>query len=231
MSDAPDGSGPIQRRTPRTTDGGAPVSGALAIVLAVIAVTAGFLILKSISGDDKQQFDLNASAAGSGTEPDSSTGSTAPATPASSLPTVVTEPPLVTTGAKVIVANASGIGGSAGQMTTALQIVGFEMGDATNQAGGLDTLAVTQVLYDATQPLAEPVAQSVARTLGGDVSVTALTSTPPVQSGSLDGAGVLVMLGTDKAGKALADLNPTASTQPSVITNPQLAPGTDAPAG
>ena len=49
MTDAPDASGQIPRRTSRVGDGSAPVSGALAIVLAVVAVVAGFLILRSIS--------------------------------------------------------------------------------------------------------------------------------------------------------------------------------------
>ena len=44
MTDVPDGSGQIPRRAPRVSDGSAPVSGALAIVLAVVAVVAGFLI-------------------------------------------------------------------------------------------------------------------------------------------------------------------------------------------
>ena len=52
-TDVPEGSGPgpVGRR-PRAGDGGAPVSGALAIVLAVVAVVAGFLILRSINDDD-----------------------------------------------------------------------------------------------------------------------------------------------------------------------------------
>ncbi len=58
MTDVPDGSGQIPRRSPRVGDGGAPVSGALAIVLAVVAVVAGFLILRSISdgGNDSADF-------------------------------------------------------------------------------------------------------------------------------------------------------------------------------
>ena len=48
MSDLADGSGHMPRRT-RVGEGGAPVSGGLAIVLAVVAVVAGFLILRSIS--------------------------------------------------------------------------------------------------------------------------------------------------------------------------------------
>ncbi len=230
MSDVPDGSGQIQRRVPRSTETGSPVSGALAIGLAVIAVVAGFLILRSISGDDEQQLGIPGSGASpSGTDSAPQGSDSAPQSTAPLLPAPTTEPPLVTTGASVIVANASGIGGSAGSMTTALEIAGYTMGGATNQAGGLAALEVSQIYYDAAQPAAEPVAQSLARTLGGGIAVTPLAGTPPVQSGSLDGAGVLLMLGTDKAGKSLADLNPVTTT-PVVVTNPQLT-GTTVPPG
>ena len=52
-TDVPEGAGPgpVGRR-PRAGDGGAPASGALAIVLAIVAVVAGFLILRSINDDD-----------------------------------------------------------------------------------------------------------------------------------------------------------------------------------
>ena len=49
MSDVPDGSGPVPRRTTRVGDGGAPVSGALAMALAAVALIAGFFILRSPS--------------------------------------------------------------------------------------------------------------------------------------------------------------------------------------
>ena len=39
MTDGPDGSGQIPRRTTRVGDGGAPVSGALAIILTLIPAT------------------------------------------------------------------------------------------------------------------------------------------------------------------------------------------------
>ncbi len=58
MTDGPDGSGQMPRRTPRVSDGGAPVSGALAIALAVVAVVAGFLILRSISDGGEQSLDF-----------------------------------------------------------------------------------------------------------------------------------------------------------------------------
>ena len=50
MSDVPDGSGPVPRRTSRVGDGGAPVSGALAMALAAVALVAGFFILGTVAG-------------------------------------------------------------------------------------------------------------------------------------------------------------------------------------
>ena len=50
MSDNRDASGQMPRRVPRNQQ--AQVSGGLAIVLAAVAVIAGFLILRSISGGD-----------------------------------------------------------------------------------------------------------------------------------------------------------------------------------
>ena len=58
MSEVSEGSGPVHVGPRASSDGGAPVSGALAIVLAVVAVVAGFFILRSISDDGDKQFDL-----------------------------------------------------------------------------------------------------------------------------------------------------------------------------
>ena len=143
-----DGSGPIPRRTPRTSDGGAPVSGALAIVLAVIAVVAGFLILRSISGDDERQLgvgDGGGAAAGgvdtsTATAPESTVpgGSTVPTTP----PT--TQPPDVFTGATVMVVNANFQSGTAGQMSRAIEGRGFQMEEGTEKAEfGMALVSVT----------------------------------------------------------------------------------------
>lgn len=236
MTDVPEGSGPVPRRTPRSGDGGAPVSGALAIVLAVIAVVAGFLILRSISGDEERQLGIptgdGSPGAGDGTSDPADTtlpagGTTLPTTP------VTTQPAIVTEGASVMVVNANGQTGSAGQMTTALQSgAGFSTvgpGDAAGLDAPLDT---SIVYYDAGQVAAIDVANSLNRVLGGDLSVTPLPdpANPPVQGGNPQGAGVILMLGLDKAGKTLAELNPTADTAPAVITNPPLS-DTTAPAG
>src|SRR5262245_857186 len=109
MSDVSDGSGPIQRRAPRSSDGAAPVSGALAIVLAVVAVVAGFLILRSISDDGEKQFDLQSAGTGPAANDDGDTATTTtPVSPQSTAPAATTVPPMVTDGATVIVANANG---------------------------------------------------------------------------------------------------------------------------
>ena len=91
MSDVADGSGPSHGATPRSADGGAPVSGALAIVLAVVAVVAGFFILRSISGDDKKQFDLQSAGTGAPAD-DGNNGAghhrpSSSSTPATTIPT------------------------------------------------------------------------------------------------------------------------------------------------
>ena len=104
MSDAGDGSGPVPRRTPRSADGGAPVSGALAIVLAVIAVVAGFFILRSISGDEKKQFDLESAGTGAAAnEGNNEAETTAPSSLPSTAPASTTTT-IVTDGATVVVA-------------------------------------------------------------------------------------------------------------------------------
>jgi LytR cell envelope-related transcriptional attenuator len=230
MSDVADGSGPVPRRSPRTADGGAPVSGALAIVLAVVAVVAGFFILRSISGDDEKQFDLQS--AGTGAAPDDE-GDAAPSTtpvtsaPATAIPTTTT---LVVDGATVVVANANGISGSAATMSDALEIgPGFTMGEPLDASDATGDLETTVIYFDPAQAAAQAVAESVNSALGGGATVLPLPSgTPPVASGDIGGAGVLVMLGLDKGNKTLEELNPTTNSSPQVVTNPPL---TTAPPG
>jgi hypothetical protein len=225
MSDVSDGSGPVPRRTPRTADGGAPVSGALAIVLAVVAVVAGFFILRSISGDDKKQFDLQSAGTGAATDGGGDTASTTTPISVAVTTTLPTTTTLVVAGATVIVANANGIGGTAATMSDALAIgPGFTMGEPTDASSATDNLDTTVIYYDPAQAAAQAVAESVNLALGGGTTVLPLQGTPPVASGDIGGAGVLVMLGLDKANKTLEELNPTTGgTAPvGVVTNPPL---------
>ena len=132
---------------------------------------------------------------------------TTPPTVASTVPptTTTTLPELVTDGAKVIVANASGINGAAGRMTDALAIAGFSTGEATNSIEG--QLPTTKVYFDPENPDAEAVANSVRIALGGGaIQVLPMETPAPVESGEVGDASVVVAMGNDVADKSLAEL-------------------------
>ena len=227
MTDGPDGSGQIPRRSTRVGDGRAPVTGALAIVLAVVAVVAGFLILRSISDGGEQSLDFDGTGSPSSGEqsngddeaPDSTTGGSI-----ATLPTSTTLPPLVTSGASVIVANANAVGGSASAMSRALETgAGFTLVDPVNSSATIGDLDVSVIYFDATVPAAENVAGSLSTVLGGVATIAPMPETPPTRDGTLNGAQVLLMLGNDKAGKTLAELAPAAASTPVAVTNPSIA--------
>lgn len=193
------------RRSPRQGVGGSPMGSTISIVLAVVAVIVGFLILQNITDDGP-------SAGDDGSTPVDSVVDSTPGSVVETSSTTTTEPPLVTEGATVIVANASGVPGSAGRMTTELATVGFTMGEATNSTQSGLTASVVQ--YDPTIAAAQAVAESVARSMGG-LTVEVVPTPPPVEGNSLNGAGVLVLLGTDEADKTIAQLSaPVASVAP-----------------
>ena len=114
-----------------------------------------------------------------------------------------------------MVANASGIGGSAAGMTQALTGAGYTMGTAGDATG--ENLAATIVYYvdgDAT-------AQAVAAARGRRTWVACRPARCRSRRRSQQGMGsgtVLVMVGTDTAGKTLADLAAaTAVTAPAAV--------------
>ena len=191
------------RRSARQGVGGSPMGSTISIVLAVVAVIIGFLILQNITDDGPSGGDSAAPV-------DSVVDSTADSVVETSS-TTTTEPPLVTEGATVVVANASGVPGSAGRMTTELATIGFTMAEATNstQSG----LAASIVQYDPTIAAAQAVAESVARSMGG-LTVEVVPTPAPVEGGSLNGAGVVVLLGTDEADKTIAQLSAPAAVTP-----------------
>lgn len=229
MSDLPDGSGQV-RRTPRISEGGAPVSGALAIVLAVIAVLAGFFILRSISDGGEQEFgaptDENPGVVQGDVDPSDTAAVDPSATTAPSVtaaPTT-TAPPLTVQGANVIVANANSQGGSAGSMTRALEGgPGFLMVEPVNANASVGDLEVSVIYFDVSNPTAQAVADSLAIALGGVESVLPLPDAPLTADGTLNGATVLLMLGEDKANRTLAELNPDTAGGVAVVTNPTIA--------
>lgn len=224
-NDDPAASGPggtPPRKSPRKGVGGSPVGSTLSIVLAVVAVIAGFLILRNITDDND----------GSDTSVDGATDETTTTTvdPALATTTAVpttTVPPIVTEGATVVVANSSGVPGSAGRMSTELATAGFTMAEATNATTG--QLEQSVVYYDPAVAAAQAVAGSVATLMGG-LTVEAVPTPAPIEGGALNGSGVVVMLGTAQADKTLAELGgataETGTAPPVAGAETTLAPDT-----
>lgn len=227
-SEIPEAGAPASERRPRRGgEGGAPVSGALTIVLAVVAVVAGFLILRAITGGDDGETSLpTGPGAAVTTEPvDETPDLTTP--PPETAPPPTTEPPLVVDGATVVVANANGVNGSAGLMTDELAAAGFIMGAPTNATTG--QLDSTVIYYDPTVDAAIDVAESVNRVLGGDSSISQVGTPAPAGDGELEGE-VLILLGNDKAGSTLADLAPAGGGDDdgeTTVTAPEVTGGDD----
>lgn len=187
------------RRTPKQGVGASPVGSTLSIILAVVAVLIGFLILRNITGD-------NESATGGSSGPVNSELTT-PTTIDVGITTTIpiattTTMPIVTEGAVVVVANGNTIGGSAGRMSETLGGAGYNMGSPTNASSNVED---SIVYYDPTNTAAQAVAESVARSLG-NVAVEPVGTPAPTTSGSLDGAGVVVVLGNAQADKTLETL-------------------------
>ncbi len=200
---------PSGTRPRGTPAGGVSISTSLSVIVAAIAVLLGFLILRDVKRD---QGDVSFDGGTAITSDSGVPGSE------STLASVVTPAP-DRTGFKVLVANASGVDGTAGQMTTALQAEQFVVAAPVNADPSLGKLAVTIVYY---VPGYESQATLVADVLCG-VQILPLPSTPTVEGGSLSEAVVLVMLGTDLAGKLLPCALPEAT--------PVTTTTTTAPAG
>jgi hypothetical protein len=219
-TDVPEGNEPQRggsSRPPRVGDSRSPVGSTLSIVLAVIAVVAGFLIIRELTDDD----DPSTATGGDPTDesvPDLSLpadGSAPPqGTTASGEPVPSTTAAAVRSGATIAVANASGIGGSAAAMSSALTVEGYEgVGEPGNGTG--EQLSASVVYYVPADAAAQAVAQTLAADLGG-VSVQPMPATRPATSGSTGDATVLLLLGTDAANKSLSELRATTVTAPDV---------------
>jgi hypothetical protein len=189
-SDDTGGTGPVTGGTPRPTRSGPGIGSTLSIIVAAVAVILGFFILRDINDD-------GGSSSG-GKEPAATTSTVAESTTSAAAATSTT---LTTTGFTVVVANASGVSGSAKQMSTYLTSQGFEVEEPTNAASSVGQLAATQVYYLTGF---QAGAESVAISMGLDpATVLPMISPVPTESGSLGDASVLVMLGTDLAGKEI----------------------------
>jgi hypothetical protein len=198
----------------RSSGGGAPMGSTVAIVVTAVAVILGFLILRKVN--DKQSTG-SVSGGGGTTLPVSTTLPTQETTATTPAPT---QPSVDKKSTKVQVANASKISGVAKQLTQALKDAGFDVSTATN-ASVTTPAATTKVIYDQSDPNALGVATLVAAALG-NVPVEISPNPPPVKDGSFSaGSKVIVLLGTDLAGKPLAGTNGSvgAVTQSSAATS------------
>lgn len=192
-------------RTPRSTAGGAPMGSTVAIVVTAVAVILGFLILKKVNDDGD---------GGSTTPGTTSTTIDLNTTTTVDLNTTTSAPVLQKTGTKVQVANAASITGVAKQMSTALATDGFDMADPTNSTGA--TLSQSKVIYNSTDPNGLAVAQAVAAELG-NIPVEQSPAAPPTASGTFaEGSGVILLLGTDLAGKTLEQIQGGGATTTTV---------------
>ena len=129
------------RRSPRQGVGGSPMGSTISIVLAVVAVVVGFLILNNITDDGPSASGGVETPVGSAPENTATTNSALENTTTST-----TAPVLVTAGATVVVANASGVAGAAGRMTDELTGLGVALStDANGRYTKLDPYTGAQL--------------------------------------------------------------------------------------
>jgi hypothetical protein len=176
----------------------------LSIAVAVLAVLLGFFILRDLRNDtsvaspDAVQTDESATQE----------------TTVETIPVDTTAAPVVLTAFKVQIANASGVSGSAGLLTTEMQGRGYIVQPAINKSEITPKQTVTVVYYLLGS---EAPAAQVARELGG-VATSPMPTPIPTETGSLGEASVLILLGTDVAGKPLSILAGGTVAPPAIIT-------------
>ncbi|NBX12712.1 MAG: LytR family transcriptional regulator [Acidimicrobiia bacterium] len=192
-----------RRPRPAPEPRAANVNSVLSIAVAVLAVLLGFFILRDLRNDSG----LAASEEATPTE------DVASETTLDTMPVQTTAAPVVLTAFKVQIANASGVSGSAGLLTTELQGKGYIVQPAINKSEITPKQTATVVYYLLGS---EAAAAQVAQELGG-VATSPMPTPIPTETGSLGEASVLVLLGTDLAGKPLSIIAGGAATTPAVI--------------
>ena len=193
-----------RRQRPAPEPRASNVNSVLSIAVAVLAVLLGFFILRDLRNDtsvaspDAVQTDESATQE----------------TTVETIPVDTTAAPVVLTAFKVQIANASGVSGSAGLLTTEMQGRGYIVQPAINKSEITPKQTVTVVYYLLGS---EAPAAQVARELGG-VATSPMPTPIPTETGSLGEASVLILLGTDVAGKPLSILAGGTVAPPPIIT-------------
>jgi hypothetical protein len=192
-----------RRPRPAPEPRAANVNSVLSIAVAVLAVLLGFFILRDLRNDSG----ITTSEEAAPSE------DVASETTLDTMPVQTTAAPVVLTAFKVQIANASGVSGSAGLLTTEMQGKGYIVQPAINKSEITPKQTVTVVYYLLGS---EAAAAQVAQELGG-VATSPMPTPIPTETGSLGEASVLVLLGTDLAGKPLAIIAGGAATAPAVV--------------
>ncbi len=178
-----------------------PSTGTLGAAVAVVALVLGFLILRDVRGEG------TTATITPGTD---ATGQTTPAGGSIDPNGPTTTVAFAINAFKIQVANASGLAGSAGDLTTKLQDQGYVVKPAKNLAAGAAKRQKTGVFYSVG---CEAASQNVSAVLGGNVEVGAMPNPVPLEDGSIGEACILILLGTDLANKPLAGVVGTGSGQ------------------
>lgn len=132
-------------------------------------------------------------------------------TSTSTVPAATTVPEIVSEGATVVVANASRVDGGAGRLSDRLALATYTVGTPADSSEG--PLEVSKVYYNASVDAALAVAESVRASLGGGaIELLELPTPPPVASGDIGDATVLVAMGNDIADIPLDVLQGIATT-------------------
>ena len=206
------------RRSRDTGSAGSPMGSTAAIVIAIVAVVAGFLILRQINDDDGGGSTPLATTPLATTPLATTPLATEPAVPVETTPATVAA---TVDGATVVVANASTVNGAAGVLTTALSGKNFTMAKATNATAKQED---TTILYDPSNSNALAVATYLA-SLMGNPSVLEVSAPAPIEGGLLpEGVSIIVMLGSDKANSTLEQMNAPATSAVTNATAATVAP-------
>jgi LytR cell envelope-related transcriptional attenuator len=168
----------MNARRPPAKSPGATTSLRVILVVGVAAVLGWFILRNGFPGT------------GGSDGGDASSATTTVVTTTSVAPTTTT---VNMAGTKIVVANGSGVGGSAGRMSDVLREEGYAVIEPTNAVR--NDYAVTEIYF--TQGF-EAQAGVVARELG--VAVTGLLPDPsPVPADGIQDANVIIVLGKDLA--------------------------------
>ncbi len=179
----------------------------IVLTAAAVAVVAGFLILRSVTDSTAgSEEEIGDAATTTLTATQASTTSVSPSTTTAATTTSTTTTTVAPAASKsdaiVVVANASGVGGSATAMTAALAADGYTTAPVANSTGPRIERSIIYYLES------DPAALGVAHLLAAQIptaQVLPMPDPPPLDR-PLNRATVALLLGTDAAGRPLAGL-------------------------